>query len=148
MASYDADYVKKLINDSQVLLNRSKYKQRQNKELCRDCKERTALDGHVRCEICQPIHLKKVEMNRANRLLQRENKPDMMYDDNGKMVYVHRNVMEKHLGRPLEPHEAVWWRNGDRKDNRPENLVLGTKAGFPLDELVCPHCSEKYYIHP
>ena len=63
----------------------------------------------------------------------------------GKWPLEHRYQMELTVGRPLEKHERVHHKNGNRSDNRPENLELWkvkTKdpPGVRATDYHCPGC--------
>ena len=72
----------------------------------------------------------------------------------GKMVLEHRYIMEQQLGRKLSKNEVVHHINGNKEDNRLENLEVLTPSEHSLEhskkrelkkiELVCPSCNQKF----
>lgn len=72
--------------------------------------------------------------------------PDHPYRNHQNKVREHRLVMERKLGRYLEPGEVVDHRNGVTDDNRPENLRLFASNAEHLRATLkgrCPKWTEE-----
>lgn len=47
--------------------------------------------------------------------------------NNGEKVYIHREVLEKKIGRKLLPHEIAHHKDHDKQNNNPDNLEVKNK---------------------
>lgn len=82
--------------------------------------------------------------------------PDHPKSDKYGNVLAHRVIMENYIGRLLKEDECVHHKNGDKKDNRIENLELckksnhsrlhGYKKKRKMVRVKCPSCSKIFEI--
>lgn len=76
---------------------------------------------------------------------------DIDADGRGHSIWVHREMMEKHLGRSLDRNEVVHHKNSVPWDNRIENFEVRTRANHasghkkptPTVTISCPQCGKE-----
>lgn len=71
-------------------------------------------------------------------------------------VLLHRVIVENHIGRLLNENEVVHHINGDKKDNRIQNLEVmdkrqhnrhhGQEVGRKMLKLKCPWCKKEFIL--
>lgn len=80
---------------------------------------------------------------RADRFLNRNGYPVVLCAD-GKKRIEHRAVAEAKIGRPLRRGEHVHHINGDRTDNRPENLDVLSRSQHTSLHKRCSRWARKF----
>lgn len=95
----------------------------------------------IKCEFCGEVRKKQRNQFRNRCQCQRNHTDYKILRINGRDIPEHRLVMEKYLGRELLKDETVHHKNGNKRDNRIENLELMTihPRGQSVKDMI-PYC--------
>jgi len=100
---------------------------------------------HAKVRSAGRVYVGSRRMNANGYVVTSLRKSDPMYsmaNQNG-TVLEHRLAMARHIGRPLEDHESVHHINGQRDDNRIENLQLRQGAHGRGQHWRCCDCGSQ-----
>ena len=145
----------KICNDCNISLSLKKFRVRTNRHnkiyrlsICKEC-EGSRYRPKNNCPDCGGLKtVKAPRCRKCNSTMQGnknykggriESKGYVKIYKNKKYVFEHRLVMENHIGRKLYSNESVHHINGNKKDNRIENLELWVTSqpyGQRPDDLV------------
>ena len=115
--------------------------------LCADKSKSQKMMGKNPFEGKHPPNFKGLIMVHGYRYIYSPNHPMA-----GKNHYVaeHRLVAAQMIGRLLEASELVHHRNGNRNDNRPENLVIVNEKQHGQihhrQVIICPQCQHVFVV--
>lgn len=109
---------------------------------CQDC-------GKVARITVHQLRKKKSDIYRCEKCRSVDRTPDVygywLVNVPGRgQIKEHRYIMEQYLGRKLDPSELVHHRNGNKKDNRIENLEIVTRIEHIRLHPPRPHLAYDY----
>ncbi len=125
--------INELLEKNRKLLSKKK------KSHCKRCGDSIAAGTH--CSSCMAEREAEAAKKKAGRTVTGGRNYVYAYDEvTGKPRLAARMFMENYLGRSLQGHEIVLYRDGNRQNVSLDNLELGLKAGIPASKLKCPNC--------
>ena len=98
---------------------------------------------HLRCPQCAGVNKRKYKRRYFLgyiHIILNKNDEYFQMADKRHLVFEHRYIMAKHLGRCLLQSELVHHKNGIKDDNRIENLELISLGNHTLRTKFCKGC--------